>query len=164
MNQQVPSVCQPSPFFEGVSPMSATYEDAMETLNEYRRLDNEELTSLIPHADDDPALMTALGNRVDTLAEENLELKHQVACLEQRNEQLEEVEQELNAYRNDADEARSVHAEMRRTIELYEEVLQALGVENPESLFSKRYREALDICLPSDRDPRQMEFDFGGAR
>jgi predicted nuclease with TOPRIM domain len=137
MNQQVPSVCQPSPFFEGVSPMSATYEDAMETLNEYRRLDNEELTSLIPHADDDPALMTALGNRVDTLAEENLELKHQVAYLEQRNEQLEE---------------------------LYEEVLQALGVENPESLFSKRYREALDICLPSDRDPRQMEFDFGGAR
>ena len=163
MNQQVPSVCQPSPFFEGVSPMSATYEDAMETLNEYRRLDNEELTSLIPHADDDPALMTALGNRVDTLAEENLELRHQVSCLEQRNEQLEEVEQELNAYRNDADEARSVHAEMQRTIELYEEVLQALDID-PTKLWSERYRKALQLNLPSDSDGRQLELDFGGAR
>lgn len=164
MNQQVPSVCQSSPTFKGVSPMSATYEDAMEILNEYRRLNHDELTSLISHADDDPALMAALGNRVETLAEENLELKHQVSCLKQRNEQLEEVEQELRAYRNDADEARSIHAEMARTIELYEEVLQALGVENPGSLFSKRYREALDICLPCDRDPRQMEFEFGGDR
>ena len=88
-----------------------------------------------------------------------------VVCkrLEQRIEQVGELQQELASLDNEYDNFSRVHQEARKEIELFEAVLKSLDLD-PKKLWSERYRNAMGIDLPVATDKRQLEMDFGGAR
>lgn len=88
-----------------------------------------------------------------------------VVCkrLEQRIEQVGELQQELASLDNEYDNFSRAHQGARKEIELFEAVLRSLDLD-PKKLWSERYRNAMGIDLPVATDKRQLELDFGGAR
>lgn len=168
MNPQVPIVCQPSPTFEGVSPMSATGGVRSSEQMFYVSTSLSQGVPAMPMIQDpyEDSLSLSEDELVSDLLHEYPHDPHiAVVCkrLEQRIEQVGELQQELASLDNESDNFSRAHQEARKEIELFEAVLRSLDLD-PKKLWSERYRNAMGIDLPVATDKRQLELNFGGAR
>ena len=109
-------------------------------------LDNEELICQANFEAPNQPIAVVLANRLENSLERISELQH-----------------ELHVYESDADDARGSFQALLEENQLFREVLIACDID-PDRVHSKRYRQAMEVFLPSDKDPCQLELNFGGDR
>jgi predicted HAD superfamily Cof-like phosphohydrolase len=130
-------------FLEGI-PMNVTLDQ--DDLVFYQDHDDDELISTATREYAQDPLVLALANRLEQALVSNAELA-----------------QEKSAIENDFEDFASAHREMEKELSLANAMLVEVGLD-PTQIWSAKYRAAMNLSLPGDRDSRQLSLDFGGDR
>jgi predicted HAD superfamily Cof-like phosphohydrolase len=141
--QQAALTSPPVQFLEGI-PMNVTLDH--DDLVFYQDHDDDELISTATREYAQDPFVLALANRLEQALESNAELA-----------------QEKSAIENDFEDFASAHRQMEKELSLANAMLVEVGLD-PTQIWSAKYRAAMNLSLPTDRDPRQLSLDFGGDR